>query len=101
MSTDNETQVIEREEVDIEEPGMYNVILLNDDYTPFDFVVYLLVEVFNKDGDSAWAITSDVHKKGKGIAGTYIKDVAETKSLLANKTAKANGYPLETVTEEA
>lgn len=101
MSTENEAQVIEREDVDIEEPGMYNVILVNDDYTPFDFVVYLLVEVFNKDGESAWAITNDVHKKGKGVAGTYIKDVAETKSLLANKTAKANGYPLETVTEEA
>ena len=101
MSSENEVQTVEREDVEIEEPGMYNVIFLNDDYTPFDFVIYLLVEVFNKSGQDAIKITNDVHKNGKGIAGTYIRDVAETKSLLANKTAKANSYPLETVTEKA
>lgn len=100
MATESDVQVIEKQELDLDEPKMYNVILLNDDYTPFDFVQYLLIEVFNKNSQDAIAITNSVHNNGKGIAGTYIKDIAETKSLLANKTAKANGYPLETVTEE-
>lgn len=100
MSTENDVQVIEKEDIKLDEPEMYNVILLNDDYTPFDFVQYLLIEVFNKTHQDALVITQSVHEKGKGVAGTYVKDIAETKSILANKTAQANGYPLETVTEE-
>lgn len=97
-----DTQILEKEEteLDVEEPKMYHVILLNDDFTPMDFVVYLLIEVFHKNSDDAWNITNSVHNNGSGVAGTYIKDIAETKSSLANKLAKANGFPLETTIEE-
>lgn len=97
------TQILEKEEVDteLEEPKMYHVMLINDDFTPMDFVVYLLMEVFHKNSEDAWITTNEVHENGSGIAGTYIKDIAETKSSLSNKLAKANGFPLETKIEEA
>ena len=96
----SDTQVLEKDEVEIQEPKMYNVILINDDYTPMDFVVYVLMEIFHKNSEDAWSVTMDVHKKGKGIAGTYVQDVAETKSMMANKLANANSFPLETEVEE-
>lgn len=101
MSTQSDSQVLERNDVEFDEPNMYNVILLNDDYTPFDFVVYVLIEVFDKSSEEAIEVTNNVHHKGRGVAGTYVKDIAETKSLITNKTAKSNGFPLETLVEEA
>lgn len=95
-----EEEVITEEDQELEEPGMYNVILINDDYTTFDFVVYVLVSVFKRSAEDAWDITNKIHHEGRGIAGTYIKDIAETKSALAEELATQNDFPLETKVEK-
>lgn len=86
--------------VETREPSMYKVILLNDDYTPMDFVVHILKSIFRHDDASAEKIMMNVHKQGLGIAGVYTHEVAETKSFQANQLAKANKYPLKTIIEE-
>ena len=64
----------------IEYPERFNVVLLNDDFTPMDFVVQLLVEIFNRTIDEARDITMQIHDNGKGIAGTYGFEIAEQKT---------------------
>ena len=91
---ESDSEVLDKDEV--QEPGMYNVILLNDNYTTMDFVVAVLTEIFHKTGEEAFQIMLDVHKKGAGVAGTYIEDVAATKSEMVNKIAYENGFPLKT-----
>lgn len=82
-------------------PPMYNVVLYNDDYTPADFVAYLLQTLFGFSSEKALNITMDVHEKGKGIAGTFPYDIAETKVVQINENAKSNGHPLMSDLEEA
>lgn len=84
----------------LKEPGMYKVILLNDNYTPMDFVVAILMQIFGKSVDEATKIMLEVHKKGSAIAGIYIKDIAETKSELSNKIAFEKGFPLKTKVQQ-
>ncbi len=84
----------------VKEPSMFKVIILNDDYTPMEFVVYVLQHFFLLDEITAQKIMLDVHKKGAGIAGVYTFEVAETKSYQVNKLAKENKYPLKTIIEE-
>lgn len=95
---DSDTGVLE--DVRTEEPKLYKVIILNDDYTPMDFVVYVLKMFFNHDDVSAQKIMLDVHQKGAGIAGVYSFEIAETKSYQANQLSKQNKYPLKTTIEE-
>ncbi len=80
---------------------MYRVILLNDDYTPQEFVVGILVSIFHKTPIDATKIMLDVHKKGRGMVGVYPYDIGRTK--LAQMTAKAreNEFPLKGVLEKA
>jgi ATP-dependent Clp protease adaptor protein ClpS len=75
-------------------PNMYKVILLNDDFTPMDFVVGVLMNFFNKTQEMATMIMLQVHKEGKGICGVYTSDVAETKVAQVNDYARSNQYPL-------
>lgn len=92
-----DTQLNER----LEEPPKYHVLLLNDDYTTFDFVVHILVSIFKKTIEEAVQITSDVHHKGQGICGTYTKQIAETKVAIVDDLSQSAGYPLKCVMEEA
>jgi ATP-dependent Clp protease adaptor protein ClpS len=78
----------------IDRPKKYKVVLYNDDYTPMELVISILKEVFNKGGQEARSITMHVHTKGKGIAGTYSKQIAETKVTTAQGIARENGAPL-------
>lgn len=89
-----------REKEKMKEPSKYKVVLLNDDFTPMDWVVQLLVQFFGKTEDQAGAIMMVVHKTGKGIAGLYTKDIAETKVTIANQAAQQDQYPFRTVIEE-
>ena len=73
---------------------MYDVIFLNDDYTPFEFVISLLVEVFNKSGDEAKRVTAEVHELGQGVVGYYNAEVAEQKSSEATLLSRTAGHPL-------
>lgn len=82
-------------------PSMYHVILINDDFTPMDFVVRVLTDLFSKSEEDALAIMLEVHHFGKGIAGTYTKEIAHEKSDEAMNIAKMNKYPLVTVVEAA
>lgn len=75
-------------------PRLYSVVLLNDDFTPADFVARLLVEMFAKTTEEAISLAMEVHRKGRGIAGTYTRDIAETKVSRAVDAARAAGHPL-------
>lgn len=79
---------------------MWNVIFLNDDFTTFEFVMALLMQVFNKSGEQAIMITKEVHEKGKGVVGTYTKEIALTKQTIAMDYAKQYEYPLQVIVEE-
>ena len=76
-------------------PSMYKVILLNDDYTPMDFVVYVLQKFFNKNQEEATQIMLHVHQKGAGICGIYTYEVAENKSKMVVDFSKKNQHPLQ------
>ena len=75
-------------------PPMFDVILLNDDFTPMDFVVYVLKEIFNHNEDKANEIMLKVHNEGEASGGVFTKDLAETKSFEVNNLAKINDHPL-------
>jgi ATP-dependent Clp protease adaptor protein ClpS len=80
-------------------PKKYKVILLNDDFTPMDFVVGVLKKFFAKPQEEAEAIMWKVHKEGRGIAGVFTKEVAEMKSMQTNQYARAHQYPLKSIIE--
>ena len=75
---ENET-LLEREETVLKPPPMYKVILLNDDFTPMDFVIFILQEYFHKDTQTATRIMLKVHHEGKGVCGVFSRDIASTK----------------------
>jgi ATP-dependent Clp protease adaptor protein ClpS len=83
----------------VETPKMYKVLLLNDDYTPMEFVVLVLRRFFGKTEDQAAAIMLDVHKKGSGVAGTFTLELAEMKSMQVNQYARMNQHPLKSTVE--
>lgn len=101
---DEERKLEEQHGVVVEErlkkPSLYKVLLLNDDYTPMDFVVHILKAFFQKDENSAYEIMMQVHTNGRGVAGTYPYDVAETKAYQVNGYAKKNQHPLKCVLEK-
>ena len=82
-------------------PSMYNVILLNDDYTPMEFVVLVLEKIFNKRQEEATQIMLHVHKKGIGVCGTYTFEVAESKCKSVIDFAKKNEHPLQCTMEKS
>jgi ATP-dependent Clp protease adaptor protein ClpS len=81
-------------EEETKEPPLFKVLLHNDDYTTKEFVVTILVSVFNKSLDDATNLMWKVHKSGVGIAGVYPFEVAETKLNITKATARENGFPL-------
>ena len=85
----------------VETPKMYAVLLLNDDYTPMDFVVLVLRRFFGKAEEDASKIMLDVHKKGSGVAGVFTLEVAEMKTMQVNQFARMNQHPLKSTLEEA
>ena len=81
-------------------PSLYRVLLLNDDYTPMEFVVLILQDVFNKTPEDAMRIMLHVHQKGVGECGIYPFEVAETKVTRVMDTARKNQHPLQCVMEK-
>lgn len=81
-------------------PGKYHVIMLNDDTTPMDFVVAVLMNIFNKSADDAHEIMLTIHEKGRAIAGTYTFEVAEQKAVETVSEARTAGFPLDVSIEE-
>ncbi len=91
--------VLERRTQKIEPPQMYQVAMLNDDFTPMEFVVMVIQEFFSKDRESATQIMLKIHLDGKGVCGVYSRDVAATKVDQVLDAAKQAGHPLQCVSE--
>jgi len=87
-------------DIDIQEPKLYKVILLNDDYSTMEFVIDILVKIFHKTNDEAMQIMLNVHNKGKGVCGIYTYEVAQTKVAQVSQEARNKGYPLKAIIEE-
>ncbi len=83
------------------EAKKYKVVLLNDDFTSMDFVVEVLMELFDHSIDSAINIMLQIHRDGRGVCGLYTYEVAETKIFQVQKRARENEYPLKAIIEEA
>ena len=82
------------QKTELKYPDRFNVIILNDDFTPMDFVVYVLKEIFNHTDQQANEIMLKVHNEGEASCGIFTKDLAETKSYEVNNLAKINDHPL-------
>ncbi len=98
--SEGDAQILTEERVDVRPPPMYRIILLNDDYTPMDFVVWLLESVFHKSKEESVALMLQVHKQGSAICGIYPYDVARTKIFHVKGLAKKHEHPLECIMEE-
>ncbi len=86
------TRTLER--TDLARPRMFRVLLLNDDYTPMDFVVMVLRRYFRQDEAQAQAVMLAVHQRGQGVAGVYTREIAETKAAQVVTHARQEGHPL-------
>ena len=100
MSENTDIAVDEKVRVRVPEPKRWKVILINDDVTPVDFVVTLLMDVFKHDPNSAGNITMQIHETGSAIAGVYNFEIAEIKAVESTTLARAAGYPLQIKMEE-
>ena len=98
-----ETNIVtkQKDKVKIKKPKNYKVVMYNDDYTTMEFVINILVSVFNKKIVEAEKIMLDVHERGKGVAGIYSRDIALTKVSTAMSMAKKEGFPFKLTVEEA
>ena len=94
--TDSETIA----KVKIEKPKKYHVVFLNDDFTPMDFVVHVLGEIFGKSVEEAATLMMQVHVDGRAIVATYSREIAEQKVYETIESAMLNEYPLKAITEE-
>ena len=82
-------------------PSLYRVLLLNDDYTPMEFVVWVLQQYFQRDLEAATQIMLKIHHEGRGVCGVYPKDIAATKVELVLSAARRDGHPLQCIMEAA
>ena len=98
-SRGSDSVVLERRPQKTKPPQMFQVVLLNDNYTPMEFVVVVIQEFFNKDRETATQIMLKIHLDGKGICGVFSRDVAATKVDQVTEAARKNGHPLQCVSE--
>jgi ATP-dependent Clp protease adaptor protein ClpS len=89
-----QTQTQIRTQANLSYPKRFNVIIWNDDFTPMEFVIQLLVEVFNKTVEQSSDITLEIHNEGKAVAGVYSKEIAEQKAHEATVISRHSGHPL-------
>ncbi|MDA7946275.1 MAG: ATP-dependent Clp protease adapter ClpS [Hyphomicrobiaceae bacterium] len=97
---DGGTGVVTETKPKTKKPSLYKVLLLNDDYTPMEFVVYILERFFNKTRDDATRIMLHVHQKGVGVCGVYTYEVAETKVAQVMNFSRQNEHPLQCTMEK-
>jgi len=90
----DDTLLLERTRSKLKKPPMFKVVILNDDYTPMEFVVHVLEAIFGHNRENATRIMLNVHKSGKGVCGIYSRDIAETKVTQVNSYSRENKHPL-------
>ena len=95
-----EPVAVEKTKLNIEEPGFYKVIFINDDVTPMEFVIELLQKIFKHDSEAAQKIMLTVHTEGSAIAGVYSYEIAEQKGVESTVLARNNGFPLQVKVEK-
>ena len=103
MSSDKSKQdslVLTKTLTKLKKPNLFKVILLNDDYTPMEYVVLLLKKVYNKSESQAVKIMLAVHEKGSGVCGVYTLEIAETKVKLVSEMARNDQHPLKCILEK-
>ncbi len=93
--------VVEKEKLALQPPRMFKVVMLNDDFTPMEFVVFVLQEHFRHDIETATQIMLKIHHEGRGVCGVFTKDVAATKVELVLAAAREAGHPLQCILETA
>ena len=98
MATELEFDI--EEELQLEEPKKYKVLLLKDDYSTMDFVIEVLTTIFKKTQDEATAIMLKIHKSGKAVCGVYIHEIAATKVAQVKANARKAQFPLKAILEE-
>ena len=95
MTTQADTVTKEKQTTALKEPGMYKVVFYNDNVTPMDFVVQVLVELFRHNVERANSIMQQIHNNGSGVAGIFTYEIAEQKGVETSVLARENGYPLQ------
>lgn len=97
---DGDTGVALKTRSKTKKPSMYKVLMLNDDYTPMEFVVHILERIFNKSQEEATRIMLHVHQKGVGVCGVFTYEIAETKASQVMDLARQNQHPLQCTIEK-
>ncbi|MEO9971342.1 MAG: ATP-dependent Clp protease adapter ClpS [Hyphomonadaceae bacterium] len=92
---DNQTGLGTQTKVKTKKPSLYRVVILNDDYTPMEFVVFILEKIFNMSGEEAYKVMLHVHNHGVGVCGVFTYEVAETKVAQVLELARRNEHPLQ------
>ena len=88
-------KTLTKEKIKLEEPGLYDVVFLNDNITTQEFVIRVLKQIFNKSQDEATAIMNKIHKNGQGTVGSYVHELAEQKGIETTLIARQEGFPLQ------
>ncbi len=96
----SQTGVVVKSKPKTKKPSMYKVIILNDDYTPMEFVIHILEQIFNKAHEEATRIMLHVHRKGVGVCGVFPYEVAETKASQVMDAARQHQHPLQCTLEK-
>jgi ATP-dependent Clp protease adaptor protein ClpS len=94
MSTDTDINIDEKIKQTVKEPSNYNVIMINDDATPMEWVIEILTKIFKHSETTAKNLTLTIHNEGAGIAGTYTYEIAEQKTTEAINASRDRGFPL-------
>jgi len=92
---DTGVKTLTREKIKLEEPGLWDVVFLNDNITTMEFVVRVLKQIFNKTQEQAESITKRIHEDGQGIVGSYVHEVAEQKGIETTLLARQDNFPLQ------
>jgi len=95
-----EIKIAEKTTINLEPPKMWKVIFHNDDKTPMEFVIELLVSIFKHDVENAKMLTLEIHNTGHAVVGVYSHEIAEQRGVEATQTSRSNGFPLQINLEE-
>jgi ATP-dependent Clp protease adaptor protein ClpS len=95
-----DTELEEKLSTKLQPPSMWKVVFLNDNHTPMEFVIGLLMKIFKHTEVSAAEVTLEIHNTGSGVAGIYSYEIAEQKGLEATQVSRSNGYPLKIQVEQ-